>query len=548
MSLSYNVLIITDDSKLSELIEQTLEKDLKLLNKPCHVLQKDIRAYDDKEIQIPPVDCIIHTYEKEIFEKLKKSTSKVKSLHSIYMMALLKEFDKSLIQTLQLDEINDYTICKEYPQNKLVKRISFAIIKHLIYEERKETIASLLPSKSSKQSSFKTQEFIDYIIDEFTKPAISKKVILADIIENNVPHTIQCNSEILIKILNSSIYQAMNTNHIESIIIKVSKKSGQISFTIDQNQTFHSSKEVTRNHRNPIKNDLIYNDSYQTYLDLAKALNGKFEIHHHSLTSSQMCLHIPLKTPPQRQRFYPFNMLAKVTYRLYTDSQTANSILVRQLSLMGANILDESQPNSPSFVIIFSMKRPSNDIINAIQTLRKKHPNLYIIVYSSNVKKDMLDDMTYLTPPVLSKSVLQQATLSFQLQPKSSKNQYSQHKNILLVDDDKSTLKMLRRKLEKEGFHCGTANDGEEVETKLAKNEYDAVLMDVMMPKKDGVETANEIRNSNHAYRDIPIILMSSGAVLTGSGETLEDIQVDDFIEKPIDQHSLAKKLRDLMF
>ena len=101
-------------------------------------------------------------------------------------------------------------------------------------------------------------------------------------------------------------------------------------------------------------------------------------------------------------------------------------------------------------------------------------------------------------------------------------------KRILVVDDEKLIVKGIRFSLEQDGYSVDCAYDGEEA-LKLAKeNAYDMILLDVMLPKHDGFEVCQQIRE----YSDVPIIM------LTAKGDDMDKILgleygADDYITKP---------------
>ena len=89
-------------------------------------------------------------------------------------------------------------------------------------------------------------------------------------------------------------------------------------------------------------------------------------------------------------------------------------------------------------------------------------------------------------------------------------------KKILVVDDEKLIVKGIRFSLEQEGMEVDCAYDGEEA-LEFARNcEYDLVLLDVMLPRKDGFEVCQEIRE----FSDMPIVMLTAKSedMDTGTG------------------------------
>ena len=77
---------------------------------------------------------------------------------------------------------------------------------------------------------------------------------------------------------------------------------------------------------------------------------------------------------------------------------------------------------------------------------------------------------------------------------------------VLVVDDEKLIVKGIRFSLEQDGFEVDCAYDGEEAIEKAKATEYDMVLLDVMLPKRDGIEVCQAIRE----FSEMPIIMLTA--------------------------------------
>ena len=85
-------------------------------------------------------------------------------------------------------------------------------------------------------------------------------------------------------------------------------------------------------------------------------------------------------------------------------------------------------------------------------------------------------------------------------------------KKVLVVDDEKLIVKGIRFSLEQDGMEVDCAYDGEEALNMAKANEYDMILLDIMLPKMDGFEVCQAIRE----FSDMPIVM------LTAKGEEME--------------------------
>lgn len=80
---------------------------------------------------------------------------------------------------------------------------------------------------------------------------------------------------------------------------------------------------------------------------------------------------------------------------------------------------------------------------------------------------------------------------------------------ILLVDDDPLLVRMYQKKFENDGYQIDTAGDGEEVSSKVAKVKPDLILMDIMMPKVNGIDALRKLKSSD-STKDIPVVLLTN--------------------------------------
>jgi len=98
-------------------------------------------------------------------------------------------------------------------------------------------------------------------------------------------------------------------------------------------------------------------------------------------------------------------------------------------------------------------------------------------------------------------------------------------KKILVVEDDAAVQQVLKSSLEKEGYAVETASDGVEGLEMVRKAMPDLVLLDIMMPKKDGITVLREMK-ADDKIRDIPVIILTN---LTAGDKVAEAMQLDTF-------------------
>ena len=115
-------------------------------------------------------------------------------------------------------------------------------------------------------------------------------------------------------------------------------------------------------------------------------------------------------------------------------------------------------------------------------------------------------------------------------------------KRVLVVDDEKLIVKGIRFSLEQDGMEVECAYDGEEALKLATENDFDMILLDVMLPKLDGFEVCQQIRG----FSDVPIVM------LTARGDDMDkilglDYGADDYITKPFNILEVKARIKAIM-
>jgi len=123
-------------------------------------------------------------------------------------------------------------------------------------------------------------------------------------------------------------------------------------------------------------------------------------------------------------------------------------------------------------------------------------------------------------------------------------------KKILVVDDEPDMVKMLRMSLETASYEVIAAYDGQEGIDKTKKERPDAIIMDLMMPEKDGFVACKEIKNDPECAH-IPILVLTAiSDHLTQSRYAKSmglELEAEDYIDKPVDPNLLLERLARLL-
>jgi len=110
---------------------------------------------------------------------------------------------------------------------------------------------------------------------------------------------------------------------------------------------------------------------------------------------------------------------------------------------------------------------------------------------------------------------------------------------VLIADDDKELCSLLEEFLEQEAIQVECVHDGQSAIDKLSVDNFDLLILDVMMPQKNGFDTLSELRKNNQ----IPIIM------LTAKGDKIDrivglEMGADDYLPKPCDPRELVARIR----
>lgn len=114
---------------------------------------------------------------------------------------------------------------------------------------------------------------------------------------------------------------------------------------------------------------------------------------------------------------------------------------------------------------------------------------------------------------------------------------------ILIVEDNARIAAFLRKGLEEEGYTVETAGDGDEAFVMAVEQEFDAAVVDVMLPGRSGIELVRDLRESG---RHFPILMLTARDRTENKIEGL-DAGADDYLTKPFDFTELTARLRALL-
>ena len=123
-------------------------------------------------------------------------------------------------------------------------------------------------------------------------------------------------------------------------------------------------------------------------------------------------------------------------------------------------------------------------------------------------------------------------------------------KRILVVDDEPDLTILVKKYLTEAGFDVEIAYNGVEAMEKVKANPPDAIVLDVMMPEKDGYETCAELK-SDEKYANIPVLLLTAVADHVSSTRYSHfdgmSMEADDYLPKPASAEDICESIKSLI-
>ncbi len=126
----------------------------------------------------------------------------------------------------------------------------------------------------------------------------------------------------------------------------------------------------------------------------------------------------------------------------------------------------------------------------------------------------------------------------------------SEKKRILVVDDEPDFCTIVQKNLQREGFEVEVAFDGDQGIEKVKANPPDAIVLDVMMPNKNGYDVCAELKG-DEKYADIPVLMLTAVADHVSSTRYSHydgmSMEADDYLPKPASAEEITDSLKSLL-
>ena len=114
-------------------------------------------------------------------------------------------------------------------------------------------------------------------------------------------------------------------------------------------------------------------------------------------------------------------------------------------------------------------------------------------------------------------------------------------KKILIAEDSSVILNLTKKILAQQNYEISSAKDGEELMRKINQETFDLLLLDINIPKKDGMTCAKEIRGMNDAGKSAMPIFAITGNALNYSADDFTEVGINEYLQKPVNFDQLVE-------
>ncbi len=217
-------------------------------------------------------------------------------------------------------------------------------------------------------------------------------------------------------------------------------------------------------------------------------------------------------------------------------------------------ISTSNEDNAPFNAIILNMEESIDSFIESINLEKIKSKLFIFVLYDDKLIKPSIEvneflSINYIKKPLSIKKLIK--TIESILPHTMIKGQkplpaIGDGRRVLLAEDDATNQLITSTMLHQLGFAVDCAQNGMAVLAALKQRPYDLIVMDVMMPQMDGLETTKTIRAMATPIRHIPILALTANAFSHDAAQCLK-VGMDDFASKPITRHQLESQIKALL-
>ncbi|MCP4110155.1 MAG: response regulator [Desulfobacteraceae bacterium] len=428
--------------------------------------------------------------------------------------------------------------------------------------------------------NFLLQDILDDLADLFAIPVSEKNVEMNIYADQNVPDALVGDPLRIKQILRNLASNAVKFTDTGEIIISVActeetRDSATLNFIVKDTGIGISEENIIKIFSAFAQADGTITRKYGGTglgLDicsrLAKMMGGEIRVESEPGKGSIFSFSLLLeKQAGQTDISYDISNTRKLKALVANENPNTRTALSGMLQSLGCETVisssgfealkklkQEAKGDSPFRLLLASRKMPDTNGIRRLAWEIRQNPeiaDIAIIVLSGSVRVQRLKQETntgingVLIKPVKLSALYDTLLEVVGKKPKDSlSDEYDTEKQsggplegarVLLAEDNAINQEVALKLLKEHGITADTAVNGEEAVEAVEKKEYDAVLMDIQMPKINGYEAAKMIRQKS---KDIPIIAMTAYVMKSAREECL-DAGMNDYISKPVDPDQL---------
>jgi signal transduction histidine kinase/CheY-like chemotaxis protein len=272
--------------------------------------------------------------------------------------------------------------------------------------------------------------------------------------------------------------------------------------------------------------------------ELVDQLEGNIHLDSHMNQGSTFTCRLKL----DKNEKYDFTKAKKIKV-LIIDNDIKSQKMFKILESMQMKVEMLKNISNSYDIIIFSEEK-SYDLIKYYKNNFGKKEAIIIGLYNENAN---IDETDIIFNNITSRNqIYQKISTKMNGDKQDIKDLYMSELSgyALVVDDNRLNRIVLENILRKEGIKSKLVNSGLEAIEAVQKERFDIVLMDIQMPKMDGMETSNRIRDLGPQYKYLPIIAVTANAFLNDY-DLMKKAQMNDVLFKPINIEQLERLLRN---
>ena len=434
---------------------------------------------------------------------------------------------------------------------------------------------------SLEKTTFDLRSMLEETVSVFMPKASEKNLELNLFIMANTPNRVGGDPARLRQVINNLLSNALKFTHEGEINLEVSREYSTVTdevklrFAITDTGIGMSSEVANKIFKPFIQGDASTTREYGgTGLGLAiskelvQLMEGEFKVNSQESVGSVFEFTALFELSEDNHAdTTQYGQLSDSRILVVDDNKTNRKIVRYYLEEYGAKVI-EATSGEEAFGLLLKNKSETNrievvvsdfqmpnmngeELISASKSIASLKDIKFILLTSVTQKGDAKKAkeegfLAYLTKPIRKSDLIGAVALVLGLSDQNE-NHYpivtshfekevkrSTQPKILLVEDNLINQKVAVKTLQKKGYHCDVASNGEEALDAWKNHRYDLIFMDCQMPVMDGYEAAEQIRLAENGLKQTKIVAMTAYAM---EGDRIKCIQagMDDYLTKPID-------------